>query len=56
MILEHVKALLNNDCIEICKRMWGSSVVLATKPHQEHIKDTDNFVWRMCISYRRLWE
>ena len=28
--------------------------MLAAKPHQEHIKDIDNFVWRMCITYRKL--
>ena len=32
---------------------WGVSIVLATKPHQDHVKDIDNFVWRMCISYRK---
>ena len=28
--------------------------MLAAKPHQEHIKDIDNFVLRMCVSYRKL--
>ena len=28
--------------------------MLAAKPHQEHIKDIDNFVWIMCVSYRKL--
>ena len=54
IILEHVEALLENDWIERCEGPWGSSVVLAAKPHQEHIKDIDNFVWRMCVSYRKL--
>ena len=29
-------------------------VVLAQKPHQEHITDINDFVWRMCVSYRKL--
>ena len=28
--------------------------MLAAKPHQEHIKDIDNFVWIMCVSDRKL--
>ena len=52
--MEHVKNLLRNDRIEKCEGLRGSSIVLAAKPHQEHIKYIDNFVWRMCISYRKL--
>ena len=29
-------------------------VVLAQNPYQEHIQDICDFVWRMCVSYRRL--
>ena len=29
-------------------------VVLAQKPHQEHINAFEAFVWRICVSYRRL--
>ena len=29
-------------------------MVLAQKPHQEHITDINDFVWRMCVSYRKL--
>ena len=29
-------------------------VGLTQKPHQEHITDINEFVWRMCVSYRRL--
>ena len=28
--------------------------MLAPKPHQEHVSDIEDFVWRMCISYRGL--
>ena len=52
--MEHVKTLQGNDWIERCKGPRGSSIVLAAKPHQEHIKNIDNLIWRMCVSYRKL--
>ena len=30
---------------------WCSKGLLTPKPHQEHITDIDDFVWRFCISY-----
>ena len=53
IIMEHVKTLLENDWIEKCECPWGSSIVLADKPYQEHVKNIDNFIWRMCVSYRK---
>jgi hypothetical protein len=29
-------------------------LVLAPKPHQENIDDIKDFIWRMCVSFRRL--
>ena len=29
-------------------------IVLAQKPHQEDIKNIEDFIWRMCVFYRRL--
>ena len=29
-------------------------IVLARKPHQEHVTDIANLVWRMCVSYQKL--
>ena len=52
--MEHVETLHGNDWIKTCEGPWGSSIVLAAKSHQEHIKDIDNFVWIMCVSYRKL--
>ena len=52
--MEHVKTLLENDWIEKCECPWGSSIVLADKPYQEHVKNIDNFIWRMCVSYKIL--
>jgi hypothetical protein len=54
IIMSHIKVLLHNGWIQPCNGHWGSSVVLATKPHQEHITDIQDFVWRMCVSYHCL--
>ena len=54
IIMEQIDSLLANDWIEECGGVWGSMIVLAAKPHQEHIKDIKKFVWRMCVSYRGL--
>ena len=37
-----------------CGDPWGSMIVLAQKSHQESITNIEDFVWRMCASYRRL--
>ena len=52
--MEHVKTLLENDRIDRCKGPCGSIIVLALKPHQGHIKNINNFIWRICVSYKRL--
>ena len=55
IIMSHVTKLLDMGWIKDCDTGgWCSPVVLAPKPHQEHITDIKNFVWRMCISYRGL--
>lgn len=54
IIMESIDALKHNSWIRECKGPWGSSIVLAPKPHQEHINDIKEFVWRMCVSYRKL--
>ena len=45
---------MHKNWIKQCEGAWGSMVVLAQKPHQKHIQDTDDFIWRICVSYRRL--
>ncbi len=42
-----------NGVIEDDDGPWGSLVVLAGKPHQEH-KHWSEYVWRLCVSYRPL--
>ena len=54
MILEQVWELLLIGWIEPCEGPCGSMVVLAQKPRQEHVTKISDFVWRMCISYRKL--
>ena len=54
VILEQVRQLLINGWIEKCGGPWGSMIVLAQKPHQEHITNISDFIWRMCVSYRKL--
>ena len=50
--MQQVQSLLNNVCIEKCGGPWGSRIVLAAKPHQEHIQNIYDFIWIMCVSYR----
>jgi len=54
IIMEQLEVLKANGWIRKCFGAWGSSIVLAAKPHQEHIIDINEFIWRMCVSYRRL--
>ena len=54
IIQKHIRVLQGNDWIEQCEGGWGSPIVLAPKPRQESIHDIDDFVWRMCVSYRGL--
>ncbi len=30
---------------------WLFKALLAPKPHQEHVHNIDNFVWRFCVNY-----
>jgi hypothetical protein len=54
IIMAQIEVLLDNGWIDECEGAWGSSIVLAAKPHQEHITDIKDFIWRMCVSYRAL--
>ena len=52
--MSHIQDLLDNGWITECTGPWGSMIVLAAKPHQEPITWVEDFIWRMCISYRKL--
>ena len=54
IIMEQISQLLHNRWIERCEGPWGSMIVLAQKPHQEGIINIEDFIWRMCVSYRGL--
>ena len=54
IIMSQIEDLLGNKWIEECGGPWGSMIVLAQKPHQEHINNIEDFIWRMCVSYRKL--
>ena len=53
--MEQVQDLLRNARIEKFGGPWGSIIVLAAKPHQEHIENIDILVWIMCVSYRNIY-
>lgn len=46
--------LIHNSWIRDCSGPWLSKAVLAPKPHQEHVTDIADFVWRFCVNYRPL--
>lgn len=55
LMLDQIKVLKHNDWIrEFLHGGWGDGIILAPKPHQEHVTDIKDFVWRMCVSYRKL--
>ena len=39
--------------MEKCGGPWVGSIFLSEKPHQVHIQNIDDFVWIMCVSYRK---
>ena len=51
---QKIKTLEDNNWITDCDGGWGSMILLAPKPYQEDINNIDDFVWRLCVSYRGL--
>ena len=37
--------------IEDSESSWNSNIVLAPKPHQEHVAEINDYIWRFCDSY-----
>jgi hypothetical protein len=37
--------------VQIHDSRWLFKALLATKPHQEHISNIDEFAWRFCVNY-----
>ena len=52
--MDQISSLLDNDWIVECGGSWSSQILLATKPHREHIDDINRLIWRMCVSYHVL--
>ena len=50
----HIQILEDNVWICDCEGDWGSLLILASKSHQEGCTDINDFVWRLCVSYRPL--
>ena len=49
-----IQALENNKWIRDCEGPWGAMNLLAPKPHQENVTNIQDFIWRLCVSYRAL--
>ena len=47
--MKQIAALLDNKWIRECGGAWGSQIVLAANPHQEHVLDIKEFFWRLCV-------
>jgi hypothetical protein len=41
--VEHIRQITNGS--------WLFKALLAAKPHQEHVRCIDDFVWRFCLNY-----
>ena len=54
IIMSKIEDLLSNEYIEECGGPWGSMIVLSQKSHKEYINNIHDFVWRMCVPYRKL--
>jgi hypothetical protein len=54
IIIEHLEALKANGWTRKCFGAWGSSIIFAAKPHQQHVMSIEEFIWRSCVSCRRL--
>ena len=44
IIMDQIKDLLSNDWIKECEGVWGSRIVLATKPHQEYVTNIKDYI------------
>ena len=47
----YIQILEANDWICGCEAPWWSLILLAPESHQEGWSDTNDFIWRLCVSY-----
>ena len=52
--MEQIHGLLGNYWIEECAVPWGSQILLSPNPHQEHISNIEDFIWKIFVSYHGL--
>jgi hypothetical protein len=47
-----IAAVAKVGCIQqIADGRWLFKALLAAKPHQEHVRNIEDFVWRFCVNY-----
>ena len=51
---KQVDALEHNGMIKENNGPWAFKLVLAPKPHQESCTSIVDFIWRLCVNFRRL--
>ena len=54
IMTDYITQLENNNWIRDGTGPWCTLLLLAAKPHQDYCVHIDKFVWRLCVSYRRL--
>ena len=52
---QQIATLESSGMITDCVEAWGSLLLLTANFHQEDCTDICAFVWRLCISYRFLY-
>ena len=52
MIRKCIAALSKvGQILQVFDRCWMFKALMAPKPHQEHVTDIKDFVWRFCVNY-----
>ena len=51
---KHIHILETKDWICDYEGPWGSLILLAPKTRQEECTEINDFIWRLCVSYRLL--
>ena len=54
--MSQIEAPIKNEWIEECGGLWGISIMLAAKSHQEQVPNIEDFIWRIYVSYQKLNE
>src|SRR6478672_1305962 len=49
---DQIDILLKNGMIKENFCPWACKIVLAAKPHQEHVTELPDYKWRMCVNFQ----